>query len=158
MRIYEYAAPTILHAKHMSVDDLVSVVGSSNMDIRSFQLDLELMMLVSGRSFTDQLKAVEDEYRSQVEGADARGLAGPRPRSTPSSTGSRGSPPPCSSRTPLVHIGIDLAWGANGRTGLAAVDAAGALVDSASVRTDDEIDAWLAVARARRRWSASTRR
>jgi predicted RNase H-like nuclease/tRNA(Leu) C34 or U34 (ribose-2'-O)-methylase TrmL len=43
-----------------------------------------------------------------------------------------------------VHIGIDLAWGANGRTGLAAVDAAGALVDSASVRTDDEIDAWLA--------------
>lgn len=65
VRIYEYAAPTILHAKHMSVDDLVSVVGSSNMDIRSFQLDLELMMLVSGRSFTDDLKAVEDEYRSR---------------------------------------------------------------------------------------------
>jgi predicted RNase H-like nuclease/tRNA(Leu) C34 or U34 (ribose-2'-O)-methylase TrmL len=43
-----------------------------------------------------------------------------------------------------VHIGIDLAWGANGRTGLAAVDPSGALVDSASVRTDDEIDAWLA--------------
>ena len=34
------------------------------MDIRSFQLDLELMMLVVGRSFTDQLKAVEDEYRA----------------------------------------------------------------------------------------------
>jgi cardiolipin synthase len=65
VRIYRYAAPTILHAKHMSVDDLVSVVGSSNMDIRSFQLDLELMMLVSGRSFTDQLRAVEDEYRSR---------------------------------------------------------------------------------------------
>jgi cardiolipin synthase len=65
VRIYRYAAPTILHAKHMSVDDLVSVVGSSNMDIRSFQLDLELMMLVSGRSFTDQLKGVEDEYRSR---------------------------------------------------------------------------------------------
>jgi cardiolipin synthase len=65
VRIYEYAAPTILHAKHMSVDDLVSVVGSSNMDIRSFQLDLELTMLVSGRSFSDQLKAVEDEYRSR---------------------------------------------------------------------------------------------
>lgn len=43
-----------------------------------------------------------------------------------------------------MFIGIDLAWGANGRTGLAAVDAAGALVASASVRTDDEIDAWLA--------------
>jgi cardiolipin synthase len=65
VRIYEYRAPTILHAKHISVDDVVSVVGSSNMDIRSFQLDLELMMLVSGRSFTDQLKSVEDEYRSK---------------------------------------------------------------------------------------------
>jgi cardiolipin synthase len=65
VRIYEYQAPTILHAKHISIDDVVSVVGSSNMDIRSFQLDLELMMLVSGRSFTDQLKAVEDEYRSK---------------------------------------------------------------------------------------------
>lgn len=42
-----------------------------------------------------------------------------------------------------MHIGIDLAWGANGRTGLAAVDDAGALIASTSVRTDDEIDAWL---------------
>lgn len=65
VRIYEYPAPTILHAKHISIDDLVSVVGSSNMDIRSFQLDLEVMMLVSGRSFTDELRAVEDEYRAK---------------------------------------------------------------------------------------------
>lgn len=65
VRIYEYPAPTILHAKHISIDDVVSVVGSSNMDIRSFQLDLEVMMLVSGRSFTDELRAVEDEYRAK---------------------------------------------------------------------------------------------
>lgn len=65
VHIYEYTAPTILHAKHMSVDDRVSLLGSSNMDIRSFQLDLELMMLVSGRSFTDQLRAVEAEYRAR---------------------------------------------------------------------------------------------
>jgi predicted RNase H-like nuclease/tRNA(Leu) C34 or U34 (ribose-2'-O)-methylase TrmL len=43
-----------------------------------------------------------------------------------------------------VHLGIDLAWGANGRTGVAAVDASGALVDSGSVRTDAEIDGWVA--------------
>ncbi len=43
-----------------------------------------------------------------------------------------------------MHIGIDLAWGANGRTGLAVVDGDGALVASASVRTDAEIDAWIA--------------
>ena len=42
-----------------------------------------------------------------------------------------------------MHIGIDLAWGANGRTGLAAVDAEGRLVASTSVRTDEEIDTWL---------------
>ena len=41
-------------------------------------------------------------------------------------------------------MGIDLAWGANGRTGLAVVDDEGRLVASASVRTDAEIDAWLA--------------
>jgi predicted RNase H-like nuclease/tRNA(Leu) C34 or U34 (ribose-2'-O)-methylase TrmL len=43
-----------------------------------------------------------------------------------------------------MFIGIDLAWGANGRTGMAVLDATGALVDSASVRTDAEIDGWLA--------------
>src|SRR4051794_27107207 len=64
VRIYLYPGPNILHGKHISVDDQVAVVGSSNMDIRSFQLDLEVMLMVCGRSFVDQVKAVEDEYRS----------------------------------------------------------------------------------------------
>lgn len=42
-----------------------------------------------------------------------------------------------------MHVGIDLAWNTRARTGLAVVDGSGVLVDSASVRTDDEIDAWL---------------
>ncbi|RKT78669.1 putative RNase H-like nuclease [Terracoccus luteus] len=44
----------------------------------------------------------------------------------------------------MLHVGIDLAWNTNARTGLAIVDSGGALVESAGVRTDDEIDAWLA--------------
>ncbi len=64
VRIYLYPGPNILHSKHISVDDQVAVVGSSNMDIRSFQLDLEVMLLVCGRTFVDQVKAVEDRYRS----------------------------------------------------------------------------------------------
>jgi cardiolipin synthase len=64
VRIYLYPAPSILHAKHLSVDDDVAVVGSSNMDIRSFQLDLELTLMVCGRSFVDELRTVEDGYRS----------------------------------------------------------------------------------------------
>ncbi len=42
-----------------------------------------------------------------------------------------------------MHVGIDLAWGERGRTGLAAVEAAGRLYASTSVRSDAEIDAWL---------------
>ncbi|GAA3568656.1 cardiolipin synthase [Microlunatus spumicola] len=63
VRIYLYPGPNILHSKHISIDDQVAVVGSSNMDIRSFQLDLEVMLMVCGRSFVDQVKAVEDRYR-----------------------------------------------------------------------------------------------
>jgi cardiolipin synthase len=67
VRIHCYAAPTILHAKHVTVDDLVSVVGSSNLDRRSFDLDLELSLLVCDRGFTERLRAVEDEYRAASE-------------------------------------------------------------------------------------------
>lgn len=64
VRIYLYPAPSILHAKHMSVDELVTVVGSSNMDIRSFALDLELSLMTCEQEFGDQLRAVDDEYRA----------------------------------------------------------------------------------------------
>jgi cardiolipin synthase A/B len=64
VRIYLYPGPSILHAKHMSVDDLVTVVGSSNMDIRSFDLDLEVTLMTCGRDLAEQMRAVEDEYRA----------------------------------------------------------------------------------------------
>ena len=53
-----------LHAKHMTIDDEISVIGSSNMDMRSFTLDLEISVMVRGREFLDQLRAIEDGYRS----------------------------------------------------------------------------------------------
>lgn len=43
-----------------------------------------------------------------------------------------------------ICIGIDLAWGAHGRTGLAVLDAAGRLAASMSVVADADIDAFLA--------------
>jgi cardiolipin synthase len=64
VRIQEYPAPAILHAKHLTVDEQVTVVGSSNMDIRSFQLDFELSMLVCSRTFNSRLRQVEDGYRA----------------------------------------------------------------------------------------------
>ncbi|MFC5381359.1 cardiolipin synthase [Aquipuribacter nitratireducens] len=64
VRIHRYPAPYVLHAKHMTVDDDVAVVGSSNLDMRSFSLDLEATLLVHGRSFCDELRRVEDGYRA----------------------------------------------------------------------------------------------
>lgn len=65
VKIYAYAAPTILHSKHLTIDDDVSVIGSSNMDIRSLVLHMELMLLVHGREFCDRMRAVENDYRAQ---------------------------------------------------------------------------------------------
>ena len=58
-----YAAPAILHAKHFSVDDQVAVIGSSNMDIRSFALDFEVSVLYVGEDVVRRVREVEDYYR-----------------------------------------------------------------------------------------------
>ncbi|WP_435870910.1 cardiolipin synthase [Leifsonia williamsii] len=63
VRIYMYKAPYILHAKHFTIDDDVAVIGSSNMDMRSFQLNMEVVLMVRGRSFVEELRRVEDGYR-----------------------------------------------------------------------------------------------
>jgi cardiolipin synthase A/B len=63
VRIFLYPAPYILHAKHFSIDDDIAVIGSSNMDIRSFSLNAEVSTMVRGASFVAQMREVEDEYR-----------------------------------------------------------------------------------------------
>jgi cardiolipin synthase len=63
VHIYLYKAPTILHAKHMTFDEEISVIGSSNMDMRSFTLDLEVSVMVRGKSFLKSLREIEDQYR-----------------------------------------------------------------------------------------------
>ncbi|MFF2632375.1 cardiolipin synthase [Microbacterium sp. NPDC058021] len=63
VKIWLYPGPYILHAKHLSIDDDVAVIGSSNMDIRSFSLNAEVLMLVHGGSFVEGMRAVEQGYR-----------------------------------------------------------------------------------------------
>jgi cardiolipin synthase len=65
--IYLYRAPTVLHSKHFTIDDDVAVLGSSNMDIRSFSLNMEVSVLVHSREFVDRMRLVEDDYRSESE-------------------------------------------------------------------------------------------
>jgi cardiolipin synthase len=64
VKIWLYAGPTILHSKHLTIDDQISVIGSSNMDMRSFSLDLEISVMVRGEEFLSQLRAIEDANRA----------------------------------------------------------------------------------------------
>ena len=64
VRIFLYQSPTILHAKHFTIDDSVSVIGSSNMDMRSFSLDFEISVMIWGGTFLSRLRAIEDDYRA----------------------------------------------------------------------------------------------
>ena len=64
IRIYQYPAPLVLHAKHFTVDDEVAVLGSSNMDMRSFSLNLEVSLMMFGGGIVEQMRRVEDTYRA----------------------------------------------------------------------------------------------
>jgi len=64
VRIFLYPAPWILHSKHFSIDDDVAVIGSSNMDMRSFGLNYEVVMMLVGGDVVARMRAAEDNYRS----------------------------------------------------------------------------------------------
>jgi cardiolipin synthase len=49
VRIYLYPKPTVLHAKHLTVDDMVGIIGSSNMDYRSLGLNYEITLMSTGQ-------------------------------------------------------------------------------------------------------------
>jgi len=55
VRIYEFE-PAMLHAKTLVVDGQVAVVGSANVDIRSFRLNFEIGALVTGPEFAGKLE------------------------------------------------------------------------------------------------------
>ena len=64
VRIFLYPAPWVLHSKHFSIDDDVAVIGSSNMDMRSFALNYEVSMMVTGGDVVARFRKVEDGYRA----------------------------------------------------------------------------------------------
>jgi cardiolipin synthase len=64
VRIWLYPEPFVLHSKHFSVDDTVAVVGSSNMDMRSFALNYEVVMMMTGAEIVARIRQVEDGYRA----------------------------------------------------------------------------------------------
>jgi cardiolipin synthase len=59
IHLYE---PRFLHAKHMTVDQSVALVGSTNIDIRSFALNCEASLLVYDARVVRELEAVQARY------------------------------------------------------------------------------------------------
>ena len=46
-----------LHAKYFTIDDAISVIGSSNLDIRSFRLNAEVSVVCYDETVSSQLRA-----------------------------------------------------------------------------------------------------
>ena len=64
VRIFLYPAPYVLHSKFFSVDDDVAVVGSSNLDMRSFALNYEVSLMIPDPEVVSRVREVEDTYRA----------------------------------------------------------------------------------------------
>lgn len=62
IQIYLYEKPAFLHTKQVIIDDDVAIVGSSNLDIRSFELDFELNTILYDREVVLRLLEVEAAY------------------------------------------------------------------------------------------------
>lgn len=54
---------SFLHAKHMSIDDDLVLIGSSNLDIRSFALNSEVSVLIRDTQVAAALREVQARYR-----------------------------------------------------------------------------------------------
>lgn len=59
VNIYWYKAPILLHSKHMTIDDDIAVIGSSNLDMRSFQLNMEVTLICYDPRVVADLRRVE---------------------------------------------------------------------------------------------------
>lgn len=78
VRIFTYEKGFV-HAKTMTIDDDLSVVGSSNMDYRSFELNFEVDAVIYGKEFTGRLqKAFYDDLKHATEIAAEEWLNRPR--------------------------------------------------------------------------------
>ncbi len=61
IKIYLYKYPILLHSKHLTIDDDIAVIGSSNMDIRSFELDLECILMTYSKTVVSDLQKVQQQ-------------------------------------------------------------------------------------------------
>lgn len=65
VRIFRYPAPMVLHSKFVVVDDRIAVFGSSNLDMRSFGLNYEVMLLATQGPIVPQLIGIAGDYEAR---------------------------------------------------------------------------------------------
>lgn len=63
VRIFLYPKPAVLHTKCFIVDDIYAVMGSSNMDMRSFGLNYEISLLTTGGDLVGDIIEVVADYQ-----------------------------------------------------------------------------------------------
>ncbi len=61
VKIYEYT-PGLLHSKTLTVDGEITLIGSANMDRRSFELNFENNILLQDAALTADVRARQDRY------------------------------------------------------------------------------------------------
>ena len=64
--IYEHREG-LLHSKTLTVDDKISLIGSSNLDLRSFDLNYENNILLQDEKITQAIAARQQEYIEQSD-------------------------------------------------------------------------------------------
>lgn len=72
VKIYLYKKPTLLHSKYMVIDDDFALIGSSNMDIRSFKLNHELMAIFYDKKFVHGVWKLTRRYIARSTLVDKR--------------------------------------------------------------------------------------
>ena len=63
IKVYEYG-PAMLHAKTMVIDDTVGIIGTANLDNRSFRLNFEIAAAFYDKAVIDRLVARFEEDRA----------------------------------------------------------------------------------------------
>jgi cardiolipin synthase len=67
VHIYAVRPPVFIHAKHISIDDDISIIGSSNFDVRSFRLNLEIVLLAYDSEVVKAQRAIEATYLARAD-------------------------------------------------------------------------------------------
>lgn len=65
----QYKLPALLHAKTIAVDEQIAMIGSSNLDIRSFTLNIEVSLVVYDPAVVAELHKVFDGYIARLTAA-----------------------------------------------------------------------------------------